>query len=171
MLRKLKKKLMVSVYNVVSYLKVRHLPGLCNVKWTITHAHFVQMGGFMLMDGNASRGVLTAEKFLELLEEKKIDLPTITKEGILECSKSDELSKFIALAQTEYYIMQFCLRIQQDLGTTGIEWLTVALALLNIGFHFVWWHKPLHVETPIPVRLQQKACMLVQQAESITGRS
>ena len=128
------------------------------------------MGGFMLMDGNARRGVLTAEKFLELLEEKKIDLPTITKEEILERSKSDELSKVIAIVQTYWFIIQFTLRTRQGLGTTAIEWLTVALALLNIGFQFVWWHKPLHVESPIPVRLQQMACMFVQQAESTTGR-
>lgn len=48
----------------------------------MAHAHFVQMGGFMLMDGNVNKGVLTAQTFQELLGQKKINLPTITEEEI-----------------------------------------------------------------------------------------
>ena len=33
----------------------------------MTHGHFIQMGGFTLIDGDVSKGVLTAEKFQELL--------------------------------------------------------------------------------------------------------
>ena len=100
---------MVSAYNIVCHLKVRHLPGLYNVNWTTTHGHFVQMGGFMLVDEHASRSVLTAEKFLELLEEKRINLPPITREEILDHSKGDGLSRVIAIVQTIWFIIQFFL--------------------------------------------------------------
>jgi hypothetical protein len=147
-----------------------HLPGLCNVNWTTTHGHFVQMGGFMLVDENASRSVLTAEKFLELLEEKKIDLPPITKEEILDRSKSDGLSKGIAIVQTVWFIIQLDLRQHQGLIVTEIEWLTLALAILTFSFYFNWWTKPLDVRFPTPVTLHTEACTLVQQTEIDAGR-
>lgn len=121
----------------------------------------------MLMDGNASRGVLTAEKFLELLEEKKIDLPTITEEEILDRSKGDGLSRMIAIVQTLWFIIQFSLRRQQGLIVTEIEWLTLALASVNCGYMFYWWSKPIGINCSMPVSLKHST--LVQQAERLSS--
>ncbi|KAF8998807.1 hypothetical protein BDQ17DRAFT_1502263 [Cyathus striatus] len=50
-------------------------------KWTIKHAHFLQMGGFHLQSKDYS-GVLDPEKFHDFLEKHKILFPDITKEEI-----------------------------------------------------------------------------------------
>ena len=162
---------MVSAYNVICRLKVRHLPDLCDVNWTATHGHFVQMGGFMLMDENGNRSMLTAEKFLELLEQKKIDLPPITKEEIQDRSKGDDLSTIIAIIQTFWFIIQCILREFQGLLVTEIEWLTWSLAAFILCFAFAWWKKPLDVRCSILVTLQTEACTLVQQTDLDAGRS
>lgn len=125
----------------------------------------------MLMDGNVSRGVLTAETFLELLEEKRIDLPTITEEEILDRSKGDGLSKVIAIVQAIWFGIQFILRGHQGLLTTEIEWITFALAAVNLNFFLGWWNKPLDIRCTIPVSLKSKHCILVQQEELDAGRS
>lgn len=129
------------------------------------------MGGFMLMDDNTSKGLLTAEKFLELLEEKKIALPPITEEEILDRSKGDGLSRVITIVQTFWFAIQMSLRMAQDLKLTEIEWFTFALTVNNYFFHLYWWWKPLDVRCPIPITLQMKACTVVQQAELDAGRS
>ena len=85
------------------------MPELCHVQWRMTHGHFIQMGEFMLMDGDVNKGVLTAEKFLELLRAKKIDLPTIMKEEIEGLSKGDGLSATLTVVQTTWFIIQFLL--------------------------------------------------------------
>ena len=99
-------------------------PELCNVRWTMTHGHFVQMGGFTLMDGDVSKGVLTAEKFQELLSAKNIDLPTITEEEIKDRSKGDGLSATLTVVQTTWFLIQFFLRWRQGLLTTHLEMIT-----------------------------------------------
>ena len=167
----LRKKVQGECIYVACHLKMKHLSGLCNIKWTLTHGHVVQMGGFMLMDGNVSRGVLTAKTFLELLEEKRIDLPTITEEEILDRSKGDGLSKVIAIVQAIWFGIQFILRGHQGLLTTEIEWITFALAAVNLNFFLGWWNKPLDIRCTIPVSLKSKHCILVQQEELDAGRS
>ena len=166
----LRRKVQGECIYVVCHLIMRHLPDLCNVKWTTTRAHFVQMGGFMLMDGNVSKGVLTGEIFLELLEEERIDLPTITEEEILDRSKGDGLSQVVAIVQTVWFIIQFFLRIRQDLITTEIELITLALAWFNLNLFLVWWNKPLDIRCTTPVSLKSKHRILVQQEEVDAGR-
>lgn len=107
----------------------------------------------MLTNENASRSMLTAEKFLELLEEKKINLPPITKEEILDRSKGDDLSRVIAIVQTIWIIIQFYFRLAQSLMNTELELLTVTVALFSWSFVVFWWKKPLDVRCPIPVSL------------------
>jgi len=145
------------------------MPELCHVNWTTTHGHFVQMGGFTLMDGDGSKGVLTAEKFQELLRAKKINLPTITKEEIEDRSKGDGLSAILTIVQTTWFIIQFSLRLRQDLVVTHIEWLTLAVAVFNGALHFCWWRKPLNVRFPIPLALRLDVPTPVQDAELVSG--
>ncbi|KIJ92024.1 hypothetical protein K443DRAFT_652322 [Laccaria amethystina LaAM-08-1] len=142
---------------------------LCDVEWTTTHGHFVQMGGFKLMDGDVNKGVLTAEKFQELLRAKKIDLPTITEEEIKDRSKGDGLSATLTIVQTTWFIVQFIFRLSQGLAVTHIEWLTVAVAIFNGALYFCWWQKPLNVQFPIPLALRLDIPTPIQDAEVISA--
>ena len=147
------------------------MPELCDVRWTMTHGHFVQMGGFTLIDGDVSRGVLTAEKFQELLRANKIDLPTITEEEIEDRSKGDGLSATLTIVQTTWFIIQFSLRLKQHLVVTHIELLTVAVAIFNVALHFFWWRKPLNVRFPIPLAMRRDSPTPVQDAEIVSGET
>ena len=127
------------------------------------------MGGFTLKEGDVSKGILTAEKFQELLLAKKIELPTITEEEIKDRSKGDGLSAILTIVQTTWFSVQFFLRLGQGLDVTHIEWLTVAIAISNGVLHFFWWRKPLDVRFPIPLALQLDAPTPVQDAELASG--
>ena len=61
--------------------------------WTKIHGYFIQMGGFILFEGNVAKGVLSPEKFSELFTAGKIEIPTVTAEEIEDRSKADGFSK------------------------------------------------------------------------------
>ena len=121
--------------------------------WTKTHGHFLQMGGFMLFQGDIAKGVLPPERFSELLTAGKIEFPTVTVEEIEDRSKSDGFSKTIALGQTLWFVAQCLARRIQHLDLTLVELLTLSLAVLNGAMYFLWWNKPLDVRCPIRVNL------------------
>ena len=124
--------------------------------WTKTHGHFIQMGGFMLFEGNIAKGVLTPERFSELLTTGKIEFPTVTVEEIEDRSKADGFSKIIAFGQTLWFIAQCLARRAQHLDLTLVELLTLSMAVLNGLMYFLWWHKSLDVRCPIRVHLLDK---------------
>ena len=125
--------------------------------WTKTHGHFIQMGGFMLFEGKISKGVLTPQRFSELLTAKKIEFPNVTVEEIEDRSKSDGFSKAIALGQTLWFVAQCLARRAQHFDLTLIELLTLSLAVLNGVMYFLWWNKPLDVRCPVRVNLLDKS--------------
>ena len=124
--------------------------------WTKAHGHFIQMGGFMLFEGNVAKGVLSPERFSELLAAGKIEFPTVTWEEIEDRSKADGFSKTIALGQTLWFVAQCIARRAQNLDLTLIELLTLSLAVLNGLMYFLWWHKSLDVRCPIRIYLLDK---------------
>ena len=125
--------------------------------WTKAHGHFIQMGGFMLYEGNDAKGVLSPEKFFKLLTAGKIEFPTVSVEEIEDRSKADGLSKTIALGQTLWFVAQCIARRAQHLDLTPVELLTLSLAVLNGVMYFLWWNKPMDVRCPIRVYLLDKS--------------
>ena len=57
------------------------------------------MRGFILFEGNDAKGVLSQERFSELLAAGKVEFPTVTVEEIEDRSKADGFSKTIALVK------------------------------------------------------------------------
>ena len=124
--------------------------------WTKTHGYFIQMGGFMLYEGEEAKGVLSPTRFSELLMAGKIEFPTVSAEEIEDRSKADAFSKTIAVGQTLWFIVQCLARRAEHLDITLIELLTLSLAVLNGMMYFLWWHKPLDVRCPVRVELLDK---------------
>ena len=110
----------------------------------------------MLFEGDISKGVLTPERFSELLTAKKIEFPNVTVEEIKDRSKTDGFSKTIALGQTLWFVAQCIARRAQHLDLTFVELLTLSLAVLNGVMYFLWWNKPMDVRCPIRVYLLDK---------------
>ena len=105
----------------------------------------------MLFEGNTPKGVLSPERFSELLTAGKIEFPTLSVEEIEDRSKADAFSKTIALGQTSWFVAQCISRRAQHLDLTLIELLTLSLAVLNGLMYFLWWNKPLDIRCPVRV--------------------
>jgi len=135
--------------------------------WTRTHGHFLCMGGFVVGNdeeaGNdgaialfAKNEVVSFESFKRLIEEDKFEV-SITEQEIEDKSKSDSLSKFIAILQTSKFIVQCIVRWRQKLALTELELITLALASLNAITFMFWWAKPYDVKVPVPVKVERRS--------------
>lgn len=109
--------------------------------------------------------VLVVDDFRGLLAEGKIDFPDISEEDIKDRSKSDGLSKGVALLQITWFVMQLITRARQHLVITEIELTTAALAGLNSIMYLFWWSKPLDARSPIVVRTRGLERLLVDRTE------
>lgn len=76
---------------------------------------------------------------------------TPTETELRDRGKSDGLSKFIALTQTTWFVVQCIARGIQHLRLTELEVVTLAYAMLNFFIYVFWWDKPQNVECPIRV--------------------
>lgn len=143
--------------------------------WTMTHAHFLQMGGFKVnyIKGydfeswhqfryeTEMEGIVVQESVLnfyllrELLDKQLVDLPNTTVKEIEDIRKGDNFSKGVALLQIGWFIIQVVARAHQHLTITEIELTTAALAGLNSIIYFFWWNKPLDVQSPIIIRTKE----------------
>ena len=137
--------------------------------WTKTHGYFIQMGGFVLFEGEDAKGVLSPGRFSRLLLAKKIEFPIITVEEIQDRSKGDGFSKTIALGQTLWFVVQCLARRAEHLDLTLVELLTLSLAVLNGVMYFLWWHKPLDVRCPVRVYLLDKLNKPDEAVDNLNG--
>ena len=96
-------------------------------------------------------GVLTLDRFKELIKEPKFEFPRITAAEIKDRSKGDGLSKLIAVLQTSWFILQCIARGSQGLALTELELVTLAVASLNAITFAFWWSKPLSAQEPVNV--------------------
>lgn len=142
--------------------------------WTLTHAHYLQMGGFRLQcthdekrnfEPRVSRKIiakygsktidiwefpLSFETIKAHLKDKNpmIDFLNISKDEILDKCGRDSFSKTIAVCQLTWFIIQIAARARQGLAVTELELTTAALASLNIAMYISWWSKPTDVLCP-----------------------
>jgi len=138
---------------------------LDDFKWTRTHGFFLQMGGFVLVDGK-KRGILGWKPLMEYYKAGRIDLSEITEASINDHSKADGFAKGLALLQTCWFIVQCIARFaDHHLVLTELELITAALAVLSLAMYFLWWNKPFNAEIPIIITLSNP------QTDSLTDDS
>ncbi|PPQ68549.1 hypothetical protein CVT26_003358 [Gymnopilus dilepis] len=125
--------------------------------WTKVHAFLFTMGGFMLFEGSVPLRTLEYNEFLQLLEQGRLDWPTVTEEDINDKSKGDYLSKGVVLLQTSWFIAQCIARGKFGLALTELEIVTLAFAAITMLLYSLWWYKPLDIKIPFPVRLKEPA--------------
>ena len=111
------------------------------------------MGGFMLYDRDKAIGILGPRQLEDLFTKGKIAVPLVKEEVIKDRSKGDGLSKALVIVQTSWFITQCVARRAEGLIITQLELITVAFAILNGTMYYLWWNKPLNVQSTIPVYL------------------
>lgn len=127
--------------------------------WTDIHSWFVVMGGMSFEDSakedmqfmpeNRQRIHVTIEGFKRLLKMRKHLIPDISREYILDKSKSDRLAKLLTCWQAVYFCIQCVSRLSQRLSVTLLELNVFAHALCALALLAIWSDKPRDVCEPI----------------------
>ncbi|KZP11754.1 hypothetical protein FIBSPDRAFT_671517, partial [Athelia psychrophila] len=79
-----------------------------------------------------------------------------TSDELGDKSKSDALSKTIAVFQTLWFVAQCIARRVENLAITNLEIVTLAYTVITVAMYAAWWHKPLNVRCPIRIKAGQK---------------
>ena len=134
--------------------------------WTMKHAFFANMGGFVFQakdsaaSGNKNESItwtafpVNAEQLLYLIEHGYVKYPTITKRLIKEKDKMDTVLRLLTLCQILWFVVNISARAAQHLTVTCIEITTAAFIFSALGIVFCWAHKPADLVLPEIIRTE-----------------
>lgn len=121
-------------------------PQTGEIEWTMTHAFFVQMGGFAFReeetDDTGEITVISGQQFINNFAHIKSTISWPSKEDILALSQKSKVAKFFSLEQCVSFIVMFVARLVQGLPTSILEFSTFAYATCAILAYALWWSKP-----------------------------
>jgi len=119
----------------------------------------------VIMDSNGNDYTpVTLMKFNSLAWQGKLELqstgrtndfPTLELEEIQDKSKSSNVVKTVACVQAGWLVIQCIARRYQDLPVTQLEVVTIAYTANAFLIYWLWWNKPLDVQTPIRIRAEE----------------
>lgn len=132
--------------------------------WTMVHAFYADMGGFLLHSPDYISFPITAKQVHYLVKQRYLPVPNITKEEIWDKSKADMFAKIIAGFQAAWLVAQVIARGIKHLSVTLLELSTVALITCTGAALLFWFNKPLNVETPTNLKLEFSIAEILAQA-------
>jgi len=128
----------------------------CNVEWSMTHSFFALMGGFAVDTDDPGEDAyirgsprlhLTANGVAVLAEIGQ--LPSISRDDILDKSKADHFAKTLVLIQAGWLMVECIARAADHLPLSLLELNTVAHIACAVITYALWWNKPLDVRQPV----------------------
>lgn len=132
--------------------------------WTMVHAFYADMGGFVLESPDSQPFPITAKQMHYLISRGHLRMPKITKEEIWDKSKADMFAKCVASFQAAWLVAQVISRGIQHLRTSLLELSTVALVTCAGATIYFWLSKPLNVDTPTVISLRTSIAEVITQA-------
>jgi hypothetical protein len=118
--------------------------------WTMRHAFFADMGGFLLKCPDFPAFPVDGQQFLYLIDMKYLPFPDrVTERVIWDKNKADGFARVITLVQIGWFCIQCMARGIQHLALSTFELSTLAFIWCTANTFFFWNHKPLDAETPI----------------------
>ena len=124
------------------------------MKWTLTHGFFLNMGGFCLETPSGIRMQLNNTQFKSAItepSERFSKLKEVEEDHINDHAKSNPLTKFIACGQALWLVTQVISRVRQHQAVTLLEVSTTAYAACALTAYVAWWKKPQSPTLPITI--------------------
>ena len=136
-------------------------------QWTMRHAFFADMGGFMLQSPDYKRFPVDSEQLAYLVEKKYLRYPAIDEETIGDRNKADGFARFVTSVQITWFFIQCLVRWQEGLALASLEITTFATIVATLNSLFFWYHKPLDVETPIILETESRVATILMDAGNL----
>lgn len=150
--------------------------------WTIRHAFFADMGGFILKCPNFPAFPLDAEQLYYLISKGYLEYPNIERGVIDEKNKADGLSRYITtetyterciannpsraitIIQVLWFSITSVARFILHLELTTLELTTLGFIFCMLVTSYCWKHKPCDVERPIILKTDTEIADILIQA-------
>jgi hypothetical protein len=123
------------------------------LSWSLTHAFFADMGGFMLDPPDYPPFPINAYQIHYLVEHEFMEFPRINRETLWDKNKADGFVRIITFSQILWFALQCTRRAAQFSRISTLELDVVAIVLCTFPTLYFWLHKPLDVTTPITLYL------------------
>ncbi len=138
---------------VSDFVDARHIRKKFTLtNWNLTHAFFLEMGGFGLETPLGSRVQIDEGRLESALSEHPdwlSKLESIKEADINDHAKSNPLAKLVTCSQTLWLITQVISRVYQHRAVTLLEVSTTAYAACALTAYAFWWKKPQNSTMPI----------------------
>ena len=121
--------------------------------WTMTHGHYVTIGGIVLDIGGRRQFPIENDHMIALLDLGHIPTPSISRDEILDKSKADAFAKAATCLQAGWLVLQCIGRASQHLPLSTLELATTAFVACTLLAYIAWWEKPKDVHTPTIIRI------------------
>ncbi|KAJ3474704.1 hypothetical protein NLI96_g12307 [Meripilus lineatus] len=108
----------------------------------------------MVESADGTKGSISSHISNSIVDDLRLrnHAPRINEQDIQDKSKSDMLTKTIALFQVAWFILQLCARYHENLAITELEIFTLAFCILNFATYALWWKKPFAVDRGYAIR-------------------
>ena len=133
-------------------------------QWTMRHAFFADMGGFLLQAPDFPPFPVDGQQLLYLIEKNYISYPDVDSETIWDKNKADGFARAITLIQITWFSIQCIGRGIQHLTLSALELLTINMIFCTVFTFYFWNHKPLDIQTPITVRTETPIAEILVKA-------
>ena len=133
-------------------------------KWTLRHAFFADMGGFLLQAPDFPAFPVDGQQLLYLIEKKYIPYPKVDSETIWDKNKADGFARAITLVQITWFSIQCIARGAQRLSLSTLELLTINMIFCTVFTFYFWNHKPLDIRTPIILQTDTPIAKILHEA-------
>lgn len=130
-----------------------------HVKWTMRHAFFADMGGFVLKTRDWVPFPINAKQLHYLVERNYLPYPAITRAEIKDRNKVDGLLRTITVLQTAWFLLNCLARAGQHIAVTTLELTTVGFVFCTMGTFLCWAHKPADVQVPITLYTHEETSL------------
>ncbi|CAM6088010.1 unnamed protein product [Calypogeia fissa] len=127
----------------------KQFPGLGG--WTMTHAFYANMGGFILKtrDDIAIPLVVDSERMITYLQSLPSPTVLTTERDIQRKAKGDIFLKCLAAMQVIWFVVQVIAREVEKLPISQLEIAVLAFAMCTLVIYALWAEKPQDVSEPI----------------------
>lgn len=124
------------------------------MKWTLTRAFFLHMGGFCLETPSGLRMQFDVNQLLSAIANSADwlrQLEKVEEHHINDHAKSNPITKLIACGQALWLVTQIISRVHQHKAVTLLEVSTTAYAVCALTAYLAWWNKPQNPTLPITI--------------------
>ncbi|KAJ9615357.1 hypothetical protein H2200_001432 [Cladophialophora chaetospira] len=141
-----------------------------HTNWTMRHAFYANMGGFLLESPDFPAFPIDGQQIGYLVERKYLNFPDIDEKTIWDKNKADGFARAVTVVQIGWFCIQCIGRAIQHLPISTLELTTLTFIFCTLCTFFFWNHKPLDAETRIVLRTETPIAEVLVNAGDIASK-